>query len=387
MLLEQQREGQMKQVQALSKRHDALEASLGGAANSKGGGKGNAQKQQQKAKKDQAKKQKGGKQGKQKQKAAAATPTSASIKEGFTAFDNSRFDSNVVHHLILQGLPAIQQHFPAAAAAEPFQIVAWKRLDGGAEHQAVNYVVQVAYQGGATLQVQLNRPEVNLGTVTVVSGAFTPAGKSLAGASAHTVQPPSSSSSAKDVKKLQEQLAKNEGLKASFAVAPSDYYSWSLEQRRDLLKAESVNHLFKSVIMHNSKADHTNYDDPLFSKYYMILVQYTASTNNEKLIKAFRKLTQDKTGKAIAKKKINFRLVPEDVSAELSGFGHNAVSPLGILSKIPIVLTHEALQLEYMWLGGGHVDLKMKVKVKDFVAHFKPLIIDFTNPRESGRMN
>lgn len=390
-ILQRQRQEQVRQVEALGRRHDALEAALAAAAgetSSKAGAQGE-QRQQKKGKHGQqnagsqergvSKRGQQGKQGKgdrSREAAATAVPLARGPEDGFTPFDNSRFASNVVHHLVLQGLPVIQQQFPSTVAAEPYKIVAWKQIESS-KHKGINYLVQMAYQGGTVLQLQLNRPAADHGAVSVISGALTPIGPSDESSACGAA----SSTSVKDSKKAQEQLAAKQGLVASFAVAPSDYYSWSLEQRRALLKANSVNHLFKSVIMHNSKADHKNFADPLFSKYYMIIVQYTAVTNNEKLINAFRKMTQEKTGKPIARKKINFRLVPEDVSAKLSGFGHNAVSPLGMVSKIPIVLTHEALKLEYMWLGGGHVDLKMRVNVKDFVDHFKPLIIDFTNPR------
>jgi hypothetical protein len=34
---------------------------------------------------------------------------------------------------------------------------------------------------------------------------------------------------------------------------PKDYYSWSLEERRDVLGAPSIEYLCKSMIMHNTK--------------------------------------------------------------------------------------------------------------------------------------
>ena len=40
------------------------------------------------------------------------------------------------------------------------------------------------------------------------------------------------------------------------------------------------------------------------------------------------------------------RLCPEDVSDALSGFGHNGVSPVGLATPLPIVLSHRIARLE-----------------------------------------
>jgi len=40
------------------------------------------------------------------------------------------------------------------------------------------------------------------------------------------------------------------------------------------------------------------------------------------------------------------RLCPEAVSDELSGFGHNGVSPVGLATRLPIIISHRVTQLQ-----------------------------------------
>lgn len=49
------------------------------------------------------------------------------------------------------------------------------------------------------------------------------------------------------------------------------------------------------------------------------------------------------------------------VNDRLTGFSHNAVTPVGMLERLPIVLSHRiaALQPALFWMGGGEVDLKL----------------------------
>lgn len=35
------------------------------------------------------------------------------------------------------------------------------------------------------------------------------------------------------------------------------------------------------------------------------------------------------------------RLAPEAISDELSGFSHNAVSPIGVKTRLPIIMSHK----------------------------------------------
>jgi prolyl-tRNA editing enzyme YbaK/EbsC (Cys-tRNA(Pro) deacylase) len=74
------------------------------------------------------------------------------------------------------------------------------------------------------------------------------------------------------------------------------------------------------------------------------------------------------------------RLCPEAVSDELTGFEHNAVSPIGIRTRLPIVLSHSvaALRPDLFWLGAGEVDLKVGLSAADFQRAYAPHVVDCT---------
>jgi hypothetical protein len=71
-----------------------------------------------------------------------------------------------------------------------------------------------------------------------------------------------------------------------------------------------------------------------------------------------------------SKSKVKFRLAPDDVSARLTGYVHNAVSPVALADpSVPLVLSHHiaALQPDFFWLGGGEADLKLGFSCREFV--------------------
>lgn len=74
------------------------------------------------------------------------------------------------------------------------------------------------------------------------------------------------------------------------------------------------------------------------------------------------------------------RLCPEAVSDELSGFEHNAVSPIGIKTRLPIIMSHRIAQLnpDFFWLGAGEVDLKVGLSAAEFVEKYHPHVVDCT---------
>ena len=67
------------------------------------------------------------------------------------------------------------------------------------------------------------------------------------------------------------------------------------------------------------------------------LEQYTSRLHTEKLNSIVYRRSQG----GLSKKQVNLRLAPEDVSLELTGFGHNAVSPVGMATPIPLVMSHK----------------------------------------------
>lgn len=162
----------------------------------------------------------------------------------------------------------------------------------------------------------------------------------------------------------------------SFKRVPSDYYDWTLESRRDVLGAASIHHLCKSIVLVNTQApsDVTDCSNRNYSKYYVVVVQYTARFNAETVKNFLYTLNNG----MISKKKFNMRLAPEETSAQLTGYGHNGVTCIGMKTDIPVILDEAIVKLnpEFFWLGGGEVDLKLGIRTSEFMKYVKPFVIN-----------
>src|SRR5690606_38561533 len=77
---------------------------------------------------------------------------------------------------------------------------------------------------------------------------------------------------------------------ARFKQVAQDYYEHSLEGRRKMLDATTIDHLCKSIIMENvyCKQSTGKYN----SKYYCCIVQYTQKLNADALMKFIRDLNE-----------------------------------------------------------------------------------------------
>ncbi|CAK9203574.1 unnamed protein product [Sphagnum troendelagicum] len=77
---------------------------------------------------------------------------------------------------------------------------------------------------------------------------------------------------------------------------------------------------------------------------------------------------------------IAVRLTPEEKSNRLTGFENNAVTPIGMRTDNPVILSDTIVKLkpDYFWLGGGKMDLKLVINTPDFTQIVKPFITDCT---------
>eukprot|EP00766_Chilomastix_caulleryi_P000061 gnl/Chilomastix_caulleri/1056.p1 GENE.gnl/Chilomastix_caulleri/1056~~gnl/Chilomastix_caulleri/1056.p1 ORF type:complete len:104 (+),score=19.43 gnl/Chilomastix_caulleri/1056:277-588(+) len=92
-------------------------------------------------------------------------------------------------------------------------------------------------------------------------------------------------------------------------------------------------------------------------------------------------------GLGMAKRDYKFDVANPGDSAELTGFAHNGVTPIGMRDQaIPIVLDESIVKLRpgVFWLGGGEEDLKLSLRVDDFIRIFNPIIVPITRPRQIG---
>ncbi|KAF8412416.1 hypothetical protein HHK36_000380 [Tetracentron sinense] len=177
-----------------------------------------------------------------------------------------------------------------------------------------------------------------------------------------------------------------------FKRVPLDYYDRSLEARREILDAPSIDHLCKSIVLVNTQAHAsvTDCSDRNNSKYYIVVVQYTARFNAETVKNFLYSLNNGN----IPKKKFNLRLAPEELSSKLTGYEHNGVTCIGMKTDIPVlpyrririvsypypvsVILDEAitkLNPDFFWLGGGEIDLKLGIRTSQFINFVKPFIV------------
>lgn len=162
---------------------------------------------------------------------------------------------------------------------------------------------------------------------------------------------------------------------AQFKWVAGEYYSKPLQYRRDVLGAPSIHYLCKSIVLENTHCVNKDCSDPNNSRFYIVVFQYTEKFNAEEVMRFIK----DKN-EGLGKKKFGFRLANPEVSAELTGFGYNAVVPFGTKTPIPIILSQKITELQpaFFWMGGGHEDCKVRVDTEEFLRVLKPFVANFT---------
>ncbi|CAE7801305.1 unnamed protein product [Symbiodinium sp. CCMP2592] len=179
------------------------------------------------------------------------------------------------------------------------------------------------------------------------------------------------------VKARMEEAVAELGLTA--ALLPVDphppYYEQSLEWRRDRLGASSVEELCKSVVMENTKLEG---DADGRVRSVLVVVQYVAKLHKEKLIKVVQAMEAERGLPALGKKQYNMRLLEGAACQAITGCGHNAVTPLK--QDLPMILSDAITKLPsgQFWLGGGHVDLKLRLQVEEAIRVMKMTVADVT---------
>ena len=149
-----------------------------------------------------------------------------------------------------------------------------------------------------------------------------------------------------------------------------------MEERKAALGATCTGQLCKAMLMQNRS--HSGRDVPENSEFYLVVVQYVAAINVKKMEAAVRTLLppQERRGAS----DFSFCVAKDSDSLEITGFAHNSVSPFGLARKVPIILSKAvADEHRFMWMGGGHVDLKVGMSVEDFVRATSCFVLDASN--------
>lgn len=107
----------------------------------------------------------------------------------------------------------------------------------------------------------------------------------------------------------------------------------------------------------------------------MCVLQYAAKFHGEK-VKRFLHKTNGKLGVQYFRP----RQAPAETSEKLSGYPSGSVTPVGLRTPLPLIMSHEIanLQPDFFWMGGGEELLKLGVNVKQFIEAYEPFVIDCT---------
>ena len=78
----------------------------------------------------------------------------------------------------------------------------------------------------------------------------------------------------------------------------------------------------------------------------------------------------------LPRKRFHFQLAPESISNSLGGFEHNAVSPFGLLTDLPIVICERCTNVKpaYLFMGAGRIDVKLGISVSDFLRSTQAIV-------------
>ena len=169
-----------------------------------------------------------------------------------------------------------------------------------------------------------------------------------------------------------------------FVRVPSDYYDTPLDERRRALRAHHVDQLCKTIVVENATwaplpgRPTGELEDVRNPRFFLVVVQYAARWNPDK-IKAW--FVEANAGE-LAKTRIKPRLASAEDSERLTGYKHGGVTPVAVVTpELPILLSHRVAQLQpaIFYLGAQDLDLKVCLRLHDFMQRFRPAVVEMTD--------
>eukprot|EP00386_Alphamonas_edax_P006258 GDKI01020330.1.p2 GENE.GDKI01020330.1~~GDKI01020330.1.p2 ORF type:complete len:131 (-),score=39.01 GDKI01020330.1:70-462(-) len=122
---------------------------------------------------------------------------------------------------------------------------------------------------------------------------------------------------------------------------------------------------------------HTGGDNPKNARYYAVIIQYTTKVNGER-VKDVIKAINAADGVKLGNKKLNFNFASLEASEQLTGYIRNAITPFCCKTPIPVIVATPIMKLDppLIWLGGGEVDLKLRINLSDLTHLLSPIVGD-----------
>jgi prolyl-tRNA editing enzyme YbaK/EbsC (Cys-tRNA(Pro) deacylase) len=171
---------------------------------------------------------------------------------------------------------------------------------------------------------------------------------------------------------------------ASWKWVPPKYYDLTLPERQKILGASSTCMLCKSLLLENKKvAENPALEDAATNpRFMLVVIQYDATLDVKKLATSFRKLRP--VAERLDVSQFDFRVASSEDNDRITGYAHNSVTPFGLKQAVPIILSEAIVPLNYFWMGGGHVHLKLGMSVSDFTKLPNVKVMDLSVPRNAS---
>eukprot|EP01016_Furgasonia_blochmanni_P048748 TRINITY_DN7310_c0_g1_i1.p1 TRINITY_DN7310_c0_g1~~TRINITY_DN7310_c0_g1_i1.p1 ORF type:complete len:314 (+),score=59.94 TRINITY_DN7310_c0_g1_i1:98-943(+) len=158
---------------------------------------------------------------------------------------------------------------------------------------------------------------------------------------------------------------------ATIVKVRPDYYNLSLTERKFILNAPSEAHLCKTIVMENTAFVPENESKHYF-RYVAVIIQYVTRIHSEKIMKACRDIQNNNPGNGVklGKRAFHYRLLDDAEADKMTGYGYNGVTPFLLKTPMPVILSDKITKLspQCFWLGGGDVDLKIRISVDEFLT-------------------
>ena len=147
-------------------------------------------------------------------------------------------------------------------------------------------------------------------------------------------------------------------------VAPPDYYARSLEQRRVLLGARSAAELCKTLVVENTRWEASAGEGA--PRFFAFVLQYVRRFSKPKAERAVHAAYASRG--LSAAKAVNLTMAAAEDSERVTGYSYGSVTIVGWKTPLPILLDRNAHALPEIILGGGHMDLKLRLDCAEFAA-------------------
>lgn len=132
--------------------------------------------------------------------------------------------------------------------------------------------------------------------------------------------------------KLIEYFLQNKIYSYKIIEAEFTYYKLTLEERRRVLGAHSLDVLCKTIILENTSFD-SKYESEYYNQYYMAVVQYTNEFHSEKIAKSMKNLQNANSADKLSNKYFHFRLAKQEVAFGMTGYKFNCITPFLMKAK------------------------------------------------------